>query len=748
MGFWSGETQISVASTAYNLAGDQRERPNFLKTTIIGGVLSHSTEKTLGQQINDAYLTGPGIRLRTFAHWSQNSGYDDLVGLSASSLTVTGPVDASTLAPLLPQPAPPQTITVQHAVIDVARFTYWVDQWMLANYPEQFNTNWTCDFEASTRMATVTLEDGSVHTFECVGYDPAGQYLYATYFYVTPAVPAEITASPLGLVTKIYSDGPEEPPVTGSPGSSPSGEPEDWADVEYLIYKRGSGNADLDALFQDAQEASYFFPFIPIMLDKNKVSSTYLPHLYTMNKRALRKALGTNVRYDKLVKKAFSNSQAMEDVHFAYVTFGVSANVLEQACRRYIYQFMADCMRAGTNTVTITSNGQIAFGYWIVIQWFGITEVTGSGRMTNVAGDPAKVGECWWEKVYDYETKTSDFIKKYAGENTALSRNTRVRLRYQDTKVSWRYLEIDNLTHINSIFRGRMEVTGIVDAIEDPEESPFVFPLNETIYHNSKLVDSTQMSTACAYLMFNSYKIQKAPWYTRGWFKILLIVVGIAIAVFTGGAGTVGLLGTNLAVGSALGLTGTAAVVAGAVANALAAMVLVQIIQFGATKLLGPEIGGIVGAVLGVLAMTIGTGIAGGMDLSQIFGQLTSPVNLLKITEAAGNGYAQIMMGEAKDIQKRTADMVDHFDALTAEVQAKTDELMGYSGVDLGINPLGLTDVALPNLKKNILFQELPESFFSRTLLSGTQIVDLSMSFVNSFCDVTLNTKLPIFGGA
>ena len=65
MGLFSGKKIISVASSVYNLAGDEKDRPIYLKNIIVSNVLS-GTKKTLGESLNNGYLTGPGIKLRSF----------------------------------------------------------------------------------------------------------------------------------------------------------------------------------------------------------------------------------------------------------------------------------------------------------------------------------------------------------------------------------------------------------------------------------------------------------------------------------------------------------------------------------------------------------------------------------------------------------------------------------------------------------------------------------------------------------
>ena len=91
-------------------------------------------------------------------------------------------------------------------------------------------------------------------------------------------------------------------------------------------------------------------------------------------------------------------------------------------------------------------------------------------------------------------------------------------------------------------------------------------------------------------------------------------------------------------------MTGIAALIVGAVANALAAMILTKLIGYASTKVFGDKIGAIVGAIASVVAVSIGTGMANGATMAESFNGLMSAPNLIQLSNAAGNGYAQYML--------------------------------------------------------------------------------------------------------
>ena len=778
MSFWSWlfgtDTTINVASTVYNLAGDETKRPNFLDTTMLGAVLSDS-DLSICEQLNSAYLSGPGIQIRNFASWARVYGYDALVGISATPIALTSAIDVTVLGPLLPA-VTGQTLVIQASQIGMADYTFWVTQFMFENYPTQLDTAFTCDFNAATKLVTISLVGGTVVTFTATTFDPAGQFLYVAYNYEIPGTP-DIPATV----------GP--PPTADIPAV-----PATWTQTTYMAYQKGTGNAGLDALFTTTSDAGYFMPYIPMIVKKTFISSTYMPDVYTQCVAATRKALGAS--YDDLVAKVTANPN-VGDIDYAYIVFAVSLNVLENDCRNYIYQFFLDIMTgldlsstafatwqtewaaaaasmtawatwqvAQSNTasplygttapvvipypaspgysVNVASATDAVMNYNMTVSWSGLNETTGTGQLTNILGVPASTGEFWFQTVSNVMVNGSAWVNATVGALPTTQTRSHVRLNWQVDTNNWRCLDIYDLTHTNLIYGGQAVVTLAADALADAAESGFLIPLNEEIYARMSLVNSTQMATACCFIVFNQYTVTTTPWWDAGWFQILLILGGIVLSVVTGGAGAIGLLGSNIAVGTALGLTGVAAAILGAVVNALAAIVLMQIIQIGAKAILGPELGAIFGAIIGLVAMQIGTALASGMSPATLMNMMLQPANILKLTEAVGNGFAQVMQYNALQIENSTQTMLDQYNAADAQVEAQYALMFGAGGgADLSINPLSLIDVPLPNVTPSPFLAETPTSFFSRTLMVGSDVCDLSMGLVTDYCNLNTSTTLP-----
>lgn len=550
-----------------------------------------------------------------------------------------------------------------------------------------------------------------------------------------------------------------------------------------VIYRKNSGNPVFDAMFDNATNTGDFYPFIPIRLNNQFLSDTFFPDLYAASKKGYKKAFGRNY-YDKLVD-IIADNESIGDIDFAYITFGVSLNVIDNSALRYVYAFfetLLDSFEAGspeeyaayrakwieardfnsdyeawdvaqsdpTNPLYGTPKPavvsypsmpnqeiQIKNGdqYNIRLTWNSMQETAGIGL-----GKPGvKKGDLWWEvgAVQILNGKVSSGPGLFA---TMTERSAIVHLWYQETATSWKKITFEGLRHINTIYKGKAVEIDADEAILDAEESGFVVPLHEGIFNNMPIVDRTQSATANSFILFNCYQVVKKKWYQTGLFKIVIIIIAIVISIYTGGAGGAaagGLLGSNAAVGAALGLAAgsLAAVIVGAIANAIAAMLLVAVIQKGAVALFGDKLGTIIGAIASVIALNVASGVAQGQTVAQSFGNLTRADSILALTNAVGEGYAAYVQADTLDALNRTETLLSEYKEEAFEIQQQFLETFGSSTRGI-IDPFKLTEAAQ-------MTPESRDSFLARTLLVGSEIVELSTALLDNFTEVSLSTDLP-----
>lgn len=716
--FFEDEKKVVVDSKVYNLSGDPANRPNYLRSLIIRNILS-GTKESMGETLSKGYLHGPGVKLRQYYRWVTRPGNYDKIGVPESKVLRNSSIDTDLVEPEIPA-EDNELISCQRVNVGIANYLYWAEQWIYLNYPNMINSYWTASVSAEG-IITVTFRTGS-HSFVAENYETEGTYIYAYY---------------------LVND-----------------------EQRLFIYKEGSGNSNLDDLTSSTSYSGGFFPYIPIRLRNQFLSSTYGPTAYEQAKKAYKKL--TNSSYDALVAILESNP-SIGSMDYIYVLSGVPLNTKDQNGLRYLYTFfdaIADTQAGsaaeysswktaynnadyyetayyewyaaqqnpsdplyGTepppkpvtgsppanyfNINSAGSNSDIFTEFNLRLAWISMEKGRGFGRRDN-----HKTGTVWYERA-GYETIQEN------GTNRTMNLEV-LFVFWQRTDDRFEWIKILGLHHVNYVFQGNMVFTSAFATLDDPEESKFIVPLDYNTFTNTQMVKATQLATASTYLIINTYEVQTIPWWQSGFFAIILvIIIAIAVTVFTGGGG-LGLLGANLAVGTALGLTGMTAAIVGSVANALTALVLVSVIQKVAVAVFGDIVGGIIAAVATII-------ITAGVANNWTFGidTLFNPENILKITNAVGEGYTKYLNGEIKEIEQEIRDYTKWADAESDKIQEQY--MQEFGGVRL-VDPMWFTE----NTKS---LNESPATFLQRTLLTGNDIAELSHELLSNFAEHSL--KLP-----
>lgn len=738
---------VSVASVAYNLAGPEEGRPKFLQALLASTILQPSSKASISESLQSGYMRGPGMKFRSFFNWTQQPGNYDTVGQMSGRLQATGSLSESAVADEIPH-STGETVWVQRALLQAANYVYWVEQWFLKNAPEKINYDYTAEINNVTKVITITFDpvtypDEDPVSFTASGFNLSSSYIYAWY----------------------------SKEVAGVIGS-----------LQLFIYRIGSGRPALDAMVNDVESYGQFYPVIPVRYN-NVFIDDYSNPVYEQAKKAYKKSTGGD--FDELIDK-ISDNPDLNDIDYAFVVFGVSLNAKDNSCKRYLYKFLerlqasqvggpnlyelwkidyeanqtawdtweawykaksnpedplygtpeptrpTSANNLPTNQILMANTGSFDTDYAVTLSWAYVANGTGAGK--GKVG--AKKGDLWWEKL-----PSDTFISKMFGGNndpnfgSAPYNVGKVRLYWQRENDSYTYLDVVGLTYSNNVYFGYSVGYGAETEIENEDESSFIIPLHYDTYRETSLIHTSQMANASAFIVFNSYEVKKKKWYEKGIFQILMIVVVIVIAVvgaiFSGGA-TIGLLGTALSVGTAMGLTGMAAIVAGAVVNALAGIVLSMLLQSIAVGIFGPELGGIIAAVLGMVIGNVMGGISSTGTFALDWGSLINVENLLKLTNALAQGYVS-------SINAGTAGLATEMQEYSKKSQAEADKIQqaffkefGYG--NLAINPLMFVQSAT-------IFSESSDTFLTRTLLTGSEISEISRDLLYNFAEYSM--KLP-----
>lgn len=821
MSLFGGKKKTYVASTCYNLAGDEELRPSYLKTMVAGSIIG-SSGKSIADSIRNGMLTGPSIKLRSFYRWSEDN-YNDVIGLEASGLSGAPDIDSSIVEAHIGG-----SVSVQLIQTGPADYEAWAEQWMLNNYPAEFLDDWSTDYDDATSQITITRAGGAGSTtFTPSNFSKSALYVYATYNEVLEGVSGSTVTDPLvtlapgasfpstaGWTTVSYSSVSHALPVpwtethgvyekTDAPVNDGSGTITEIYRVMYqdqidpdtktyqlsqrtdtlhstsplkvMIYRVGSGNLALDAQIT-SEAVSGFFPPILVRLDNNFISPGYLPDQYDAAKGAYKRLTGGG-NFDDLVTKLEDN-ESLSDIDYAYVVPGVSLNVRENSCKKYLYKFFQGAMATAlygsaeyaswiagvsssiedmdTWTTWLDSQGtggpldgtpapprasygsgarneirvrmsNAALGYDTRIAWKSIDEEIGSG-LGKVG---AKPGEVWLEKGAAFAEAGPGYSGILGVINDLAAQTQDLRIYWQTDADTWRKLTIRGLVHQNFIYKGKYVEILAHEALDDVEESGFIIPIHYETWRSMSLKDTTQMATACIFLVLNSYQIVKQKWYQTGFFKVLLFIAIVALMVlFPPG-------GFALAGGSAsiLGSSFLLLAVIQASIQVLAAMIIAQIISSVAVAAFGEKVGSIIAAVVAFATMQIGAGLQQGLTVSQALTNLMNPMALLSLTNAVGRGIAGAMQVGITETLAKTQDMLEEYSNQSKTISQLYEENIGYGR--------GLID---PTMLQGIdqWYVESGDTFLARTLMTGSDIADLSVSLLSNFSDLTLSTDLPL----
>ena len=914
MGFFGRKKTILVSSTVYNMAGEEENRPDFLKNTVYAAIMSPHNP-WLGSTISNNLLTGPGMDQRKYFNYCVRQNYP---GLPVYSVTRERPVSMAVLGGEIPTPGSPAglQLSMQSANLVVGDYEWIVEQYVLLNNPENYDTEYVSNYDPTLNEITIQWFGGGSVTFSAGSYGPDKSYVIGEYYHYLPTnVQSLVTGSTtVGDLTKPSTagyglDGSSNRGVTNYPmnydervittytavptlpsdtnilttglSDSPGfdGLDETWSKITYeggdgnteetisrehfleiyeyrqvytanvitstvvnentpaagqtetivtwregdnlrpvfdwridtqdslqremvggvllFSYEIGTGNATLDALQDDATIApgeGEYFPFMPIRLDGESITHVDYDDitgsgLYEKTNRAYRRASGGAHRFSKLVDQVEDNAD-IDDIDFAFIHHGVAINVIEPACRAYMYiwlknvsdhQFTSSSYMATYSGLVSTYVAQVAaYNSWIFDQgdsgrpqygdpppvkpsldslevttvqlapsadelnnvrmrlgFVNITETLHSGAPTNPdTGLAAIEGEIWLQDGTDLTWDVTTGV--YPNAYTKNYNVEQLEMYWQTGANSYKKLIIWGLVHENVVYGGVSVLTTGKEGLAETDPSGFIVPLHYGTMKDMGLKDATQMATANTNIIFNTYTIVKQKWYQTFIGMVIIFIVIIVLTVVTGGlaAGpSAGLLGTNAAVGAAIGLTGTAAILAGAIINALVAIAVSQIISYGSVAIFGDKWGAVIAAVIN-LAITMGA--SGGFDVGNLT-ELLSTENIMAMTSAIANGYQGYTAGAVAEIGDKMEQNQEKFEEDMDELQKMLVKLRGNSG--LIFDPLSLTDSVKGNDRSidgmGYVIETL-DQFIHRTTMTGSDIVEINLTLVKDFAALSL----------
>lgn len=751
MGFFSSKKKVYVSSVVYNLLGNQQPT-QYLPTVVFGGILKQTD--SLGITIKDGLLNGPGMRLRNFFKWVRNSGYADEVGLATSTFYPDVPINKENLANITKQQNPDYiSVEVTSASINYYDYTYIADQYVYNNRPDKLNDAYTVEEFAvligyhyveireqddEGRWITrkkrindyrydirITFTDGTKVEINSSSYNKDGQYLYAVYIYT-------------------YED------------EDWLGRPEIKQRTQYIVYCKGTGNAQYDAFFKEVVPLQKTYaPYIPLRTWNTFLGEGYMPTTYEFAKKAFKRAVGSN-NYDSLISDLKKN-KSIGDIDFAYIVFGVALNTPYKEGKQYIFTYLYNLWLNKRISGSMSVKPDDIFGNIL-------SKLLGNPRRINIKSNYGSINyNIWFEwgtMSHYYETgqaraglEEGDY-HFYAKNKEQLQRDEDGEITtytvehsyfcHQITPARYEVIELTNFTYANLIYKGKSVIYSALDALngsDGPNETGFIIPLQEQSFKESGLVYTSQLAQSTYYCVFNCYVVKKVRWYQSGIFGFVLsIVIAVVITVVTwnpaaGGAAAGAAAGTGAAAGAAVGAASStlAGAIMGAVANAIAGMIVLNIVTEVAKGLFGDKIGSIVGAVASIVVMNVANGLMNGMSVSEALTQLSSASQMLKLANAVVSGIKDAINVDTQEIYNKSQTMLQEYEQRSEEISKLQAELFNQT-----LDITSITD-ALKSYS-----YEPRDSYLNRTLMTGSDIAEMTMDLIHNFTNYSMNTELTI----
>lgn len=707
-------SRIVSSISATNFAGYDSKRHSYVKLAALAHVLQDRSGG-IGSSITGALNNSPYTQLKKMRDWASIRANTSHLGQVYEAINSTPYIQPTSGGPnvLLPEDDPNYIPLAYPIRLPAAVEWLWLDQW----YKPRANIGWSSDFnQASYTSRRQDAKSTGVMAFRG---PPVWTFWAVEYWWrragTKPKDREKTWTASFDEATGVIN-------MVSLGAWNWSFNPGIDLNAEYLylttaktdmyFYKIGSGDPIMEqvAAALGPQEDSGYYPMIPTVINNHSVSKNS-PHLLKQAEKVFKKASGTKL--SKLLDEIEGNSD-VGNIDLSMVFMGVTANSTKRFSREYIYRYCQGLReRAGNPNGAFTvkiGNDTPYPGGWASESGYGIVcnymrETVGTGLRTP----GSVVKSLVWEIV---------------GEEA--------KLHWQVSANEWRTMAISRAIAQLTGLPGATGQVALWHVINNQGDCAFIFPLHEPTLKTMSRVDAIEVSQEAMNLLVGAYTLIDTSSLLGG---ILFFVVGLLLVAFPPSAAGIGLLGSNAAVGASIGLVGSAAAIAGAVINAVAALIVIKIISKASVLVFGDKIGAIIGAVVGFAAVTVGTGLMNGQNMSAIWSSMGSAQNIMALTNSVGSGMSGYISAAIQDLQLEMKAQSEFYDAEFQKIQKNYADEFGYG--NRVIDPMSLTSAVSGN------YMETSQEFLTRTLLTGSDIADISLGMIGSFTDLTISSALP-----
>ena len=778
MGLFSSKTIYTVSSVAYNIAGDAAERQNFLKQSL---VYLNAADQSIGEKLPRMYLKSLGVKIkRAYKHAAMLPQ-----GLPTASQQLWDYQDfEDAVQDLLDDEYGPGRFMVLDTVLTVSNTAPAIENYLNRKY----------GWDSVTGLMTMP-PTGFTSTAQLIWYADIGERGSRTQGYTIEfrhlaiTVPADLTVSVtldavndlnLSQLNALVSEwvqttrsdltvsraflvgdvaGTVVTPTTVTVGSRVTETTTtvitttdgvtttirtkivDATTSETITktYKLGTGEfPTLDAVWLNSAEADFsYFPSIPFRIDNKDVFAENLEG--TADYKARKKVVGLMGMDALSIRDMILDNPNVNDIDFAFMQAGANMNTESQAEMDYLFRFWEMCIgqqtttqatHAGweaitaalrpkppTNSLTIRDGASGSGAYNITIEWDWVKKVTVTGTISPTAKIGSLAIVAGTNTVFEFTTRTT----RSSMDSTVIN------IRKQISETQYEEIQISGAIHKNDVYKGKTVETLASKSRSAPADNEgFIIPLHMGLFGDMPLTKRTQLAQECIYMVFNTYVKTKQKWYQTGIFKILLAILAIVVMVFFPPAGFAAgavIWGSATLIG--LGLSAL-------LANIIMSLVIGYLVSYlmgkwaaGFESVFGKKWAAVVQAIVSIVVMAY----AGG-QFGTSAGWLKTAVQIIDVASQLFSAY----------VKGATAVMAGEFDAFMDKAEEDKKALDKLSSEFFGDNDLVSIDYLL-QLQKT-LREDSPTTFLSRTLLTGSDVVDITLGQVSEMASMTLAPRL------
>lgn len=778
MGLFSSKKKTYVSSVTYNLAGDEEERLNIPQYLVMQSTMQG---RSLAENLTDTILWGQSYNYNAAYRYARDHYYQ---GVPVSNMSSNGSVDQAVIENILDDLVPTgYSVEVLTTLVDTAQYHFWAEEYLTERYgydrssgvfdtpPPGVAYTATISYDISTpnKVYINYINPDSSVVNESIfidNYIAGRNYVHAAFKGKRTSIDQD------NIVTRPYALGDVDSTTTTTGTTIAGDEKQTTTTVvivdtdgvntsthtkvtielitrsQYFMYMIGAGTyPELDALGTDELFMSPFLPAVPLRRNNKDILAPQYQNspLYKTSKKFLEKV---NINIEDL-RESINDNPQLKDIDYAYVTFGVSIRSQTQAGMAYLFAFFEDLLsvqvvnKAGfqdwksssdrdyrapnTNQLYLYNSAARADNYDIKIQWQYIDKTVHVGQVFP----GAKKGDHTSTMGPKNQYSIIQIPGPFNFVDTIVDASV-LTLRKQIAPNAYEQLQISGLVFNNYVYKGKSVDIVAKDAFDNEDEEGFLVPLNMDIVKQLQGIRRVELCYESAYMVFNCYKVVKKKWYQRGAFKVLLVVVAIAITVVSWG--TAGPAAGSLASAAWGGLVGigVSALVASiivATASVLASLIVANLATDVGTKLFGETWGRVFGALVAIATAQFAS--AGSFsNMATNFSKLTV-TNLLNATNSLANVYNSYIQGQMIELAEEASETAKMFEEKFEEVEKLLKELLG--GPDL-LDIKAMNDAAWAKF-------ESPDEFLTRTLLTGSDIVGITHGMISNFTDATLDVN-------